>query len=112
MVMGFILPMVRDLDGKRRYVHVEKKKKLRNLKAVVRVHFMRSCRKAAARMLCSTATKKRRGWGELVCVSVSRDCTYCPSGWGCGCRCVARSESISVKKNTNKAPSDNRPLTQ
>ena len=29
MVMGFILPMVRDLDGKRRYVHVEKKKKLR-----------------------------------------------------------------------------------
>ena len=58
------LPMVRDLDGKRRYVHVEKKKKLRDLKAVVRAHFMRSCRKAAVlRMLCSTATKKRRGWG-------------------------------------------------
>ena len=66
------MPMVRDLDGKRRYVHVEKKKKLRDLKAVVRVHFMRSCRKAAARMLCSTATKKRRGWGELVCECVER----------------------------------------
>ena len=33
MVMGLILPMVRDLDGKRRYVHVEKKKKLRNFKS-------------------------------------------------------------------------------
>ena len=52
MVMGFILPMVRDLDGKRRYVHVEKKK-LRNLKAVVRVHLCALVARPLLRMLCS-----------------------------------------------------------
>ena len=69
--MGFILPMVRDLDGKRRYVHVEKKK-LRNLKAVVRVHLCALVARPLVRMLLSTATKKRRGWGELVCECVER----------------------------------------
>ena len=67
MVMGFILPMVRDLDGKRRYVHVEKKKKLRDLKAVVRGAFMRSCRKAADAHALLDGNKKEKRVGR-ACV--------------------------------------------
>ena len=70
MVMG--LPMVRDLDGKRRYVHVEKKK-LRAIKVVVRVHFMRSCRKAAgAHALLDGNKKEKRVGRACVCECVER----------------------------------------
>ena len=72
MVMGLILPMVRDLDGKRRYVHVEKKK-LRAIKVVVRVHFMRSCRKAAgAHALLDGNKKEKRVGRACVCECVER----------------------------------------
>ena len=72
VVMGFILPMVRDLDGKRRYVHVEKKK-LRYFKSGgERCILCALVARPLVRMLLSTATKKRRGWGELVCECVER----------------------------------------
>ena len=98
MVMGFILPMVRDLDGKRRYVHVEKKKKLRNFKSGGESAFYALLSQGRWCACSARRQQKREEGGASLCVSVSRDCTYCPSGWGCGCRCVARSESISVKK--------------